>query len=78
MTGNLKEERRVEAIEAKKAESRRIKRVYREGVEHRKEEREAKRQKNWPRNRLGRQNWPLCYLKPLEIDLLHNKSILFH
>ena len=43
MTRNLEEERRVEAIEAKKAESHRKKREYREGVAQRKEEREAKK-----------------------------------
>ena len=56
MTRNLEEERRVEAIEAKKAESRRKKREYREGVAQRKEEREAKKAEKWPRNRPRRQN----------------------
>ena len=42
MTRNLEEERRVEAIQAKKAESLRKKREYREGVEKRGGEREAK------------------------------------
>ena len=43
MTRNLEEEARVEAIQAKKAESLRKKREYREGVAKRKEEREAKK-----------------------------------
>jgi Skp family chaperone for outer membrane proteins len=43
MTRNLEEERRVDALQAKKAESLRKKREYREGVEKRREEREAKK-----------------------------------
>ena len=43
MTQNLDEERRVDALQAKKAESLRKKREYREGVEKRREEREAKK-----------------------------------
>jgi len=42
-TRNLEEERRVDALAAKKAESLRKKREYREGVERRQEEREAKK-----------------------------------
>jgi hypothetical protein len=43
MTRNLEEERRVDALQAKKAESLRKKREYREGVEKHREEREAKK-----------------------------------
>ena len=43
MTRNLEEERRVDALQAKKAESLRKKREYREGVEKRRKEREAKK-----------------------------------
>ena len=47
MTRNLEEERRIEAIKAKKAESCHKKREYREGVEKRKEEIEAKKAENF-------------------------------
>jgi hypothetical protein len=43
MTRNLEEERKVDALQAKKAESLWKKREYREGVEKRREEREAKK-----------------------------------
>jgi len=43
ITRNLEEERRIDALAAKKAESLRQKREYKEGVERRKEEREAKK-----------------------------------
>jgi hypothetical protein len=43
MTRDLDEERRVDALQARKAESLRKKRQYREGVEKRREEREAKK-----------------------------------
>jgi hypothetical protein len=43
MTKNLEEEARVDAIQAKKAESLWKKREYKEGVAKRKEEREAKK-----------------------------------
>ena len=45
MTRNLDEERRAEALQAKKAESLRKKREYGEGVEKRCEEREVKKAK---------------------------------
>jgi hypothetical protein len=46
MTRNLEEQRKVEALQAKKAESLWKKREYREGVERRREERDAKKAKN--------------------------------
>ena len=57
MTQNLEEECRVEALQAKKADSLR-KKEYQEGVQKRREEMEVKKPKRQRKNTIEQRDWP--------------------